>query len=413
MTYELFAFASTRRRMHEGPLGSLIDGFTAFLRARGHPESTARYQVRLAAALSRWLGRRKLGVRDLRRWTIDAFLRDRRRRVDLRPGDRFCLLLLLNHLGQTGILTPEPPELTEKATRPIERTFAQYLREERGLTHVTLAVYLPFVRRFLDQCFGKGAFRPAQLTAGDVTGFVLRHARTWSPCRAKLMATSLRSFLRFLHLRGEIATGLAGCVPTVPDWRLSTLPKSLRPEEVEVLLKSSSDRRTPAGRRDFAILLLLARLGLRAGEIVALSLEDIDWAAGEITVHGKGGQLNRLPLPRQVGKALVAYLRHCRPRCATRRVFVRVFPPHTGFANSVAVSTLVRRAIERAGLHPPRTGAHLFRHTLASRMLQRGASLAEIGEVLRHRHPDTTAIYAKVDVERLRAVAQPWPRKTA
>ena len=410
---ELFAFGSTVRRMREGPLGSLIDGFAAFLRERGHAKATARYQVRLAADLSRWLGRRKLGVPDLDRRRIDDFLRSRRRKVDIRRGDRFCLLLLLDHLCRRGVLTPEPPDVAEKAARPIECAFAEYLREERGLTRATLVNYLPFVRRFLDQRFGEESFQPTRLSAADVTRFVLRHAQTLAPGRAKLMVTSLRSFFRFLRLRGEIATDLAGCVPTVPDWRLSILPKSLKPEEVEVLVKSSSKRRTPAGRRDFAILLLLARLGLRAGEIVALDLEDIDWEAGEITVRGKGAHLNRLPLPWEVGRALVAYLRHARPRCATRRVFVRVFPPYTGFANSAAVSTLVRRAVERAGLTPPRTGAHLFRHSLASRMLRRGASLVEIGEVLRHRHPDTTAIYAKVDVETLRALAQPWPGREA
>jgi site-specific recombinase XerD len=190
---------------------------------------------------------------------------------------------------------------------------------------------------------------------------------------------------------------------------MSVLPKSIRPEEVEAILATASRRRSPVGLRDFAILLLLARLGFRAGEIVALELEDIDWAAGEIAVRGKGSNVNRLPLPQEVGRALVAYLQKDRPRCVTRRVFIRGKAPHVGLANSVTVSSLVARAIKRAGFQPPRTGAHVFRHTLASQLLSRGASLREIGKVLRHRHPDTTAIYAKVDVETLRSVAQPWP----
>ena len=299
------------------------------------------------------------------------------------------------------MLGPPPPP-TNVPGQPLEHAFSQYLEKERGLAPATLANYLPFVRHFLAQ-------RVVAFRADRVIQFVMRHVRSLSPGRAKLMVTALRAFFRFLRLRGKISTDLAACVPTVPDWRLTTLPKALRPEEVERVL-GACDPNAPAGRRDYAILLLLARLGLRAGEIVGLELEDLDWEAGEITVRDKGSRSHRLPLPRAAGKALVDYLRRARPKgCPSRRVFVRTFPPFTGLASSVAVSTLVRRALVRAGLRPPRTGAHLFRHTLASQMLRRGATLSEIGEVLRHRHPDTTAIYAKVDVVRLRALAQPWP----
>jgi site-specific recombinase XerD len=222
------------------------------------------------------------------------------------------------------------------------------------------------------------------------------------------MVGMLRAFFRFLYLRGDIATDLAACVPSVAEWRLSEVVKFLEPEEVELLLKCC-DRSQPIGQRDYAILLLLARLGLRAGEVVAMMLDDIDWEAGEFTVRGKGGRQDRLPLPQDVGEALSTYLREGRPRCATRRVFICMQAPYRGFAKSTAVSEIVRRALERAGLNPPCKGAHILRHSLATGMIRAGASLAEIGEVLRHRLPRSTEIYAKVDLEALRDLAHPWP----
>lgn len=222
------------------------------------------------------------------------------------------------------------------------------------------------------------------------------------------MVTVLRSFFRFLYQRGHITSDLASAVPSVANWRLSQIPKSLRPDQVERLL-ASCDRQTPIGRRDYAILLLLARLGLRAGEVVALTLEDLDWETGVFTVHGKGNRREQLPLPEDVGEALVDYLRHSRPPCSSRRVFIRQRAPRQGFSSSAAIDDVVRRALARAGLNPPFKGAHLLRHSLATRMLGSGASLAEIGDILRHCCPETTQIYAKVDLSALRALAPPWP----
>ena len=222
------------------------------------------------------------------------------------------------------------------------------------------------------------------------------------------MVTALRSFFRFLLRDAKIQVDLAACVPTVANWQLSSVPKYLSAEEIQRLL-DACDRSTPTGRRDYAILLLLARLGLRAGEVVALEFDDVDWRAGEIRVRGKGLFHDRLPLLTEPGEALAAYLRTDRPETRTRRIFVRMQAPHTGFAGPSTVSTIVRRALERAGLHPPAKGAHLLRHTLATGMLRGGASMAEIGQVLRHRSPNTTEIYAKVDLQGLRSLAQPWP----
>jgi site-specific recombinase XerD len=226
---------------------------------------------------------------------------------------------------------------------------------------------------------------------------------------AKLLGPALRALLRWLHQRGDTATCLAGCVPPVADWRLSSLPKSLPAEQVERLLQCC-DRGSMVGRRDYAILSLLARLGLRAGEVVAMELEDLGWESGELVVRSKGGRQDSLPLPRNVGSAVAAYLRHGRPRCSTRRVFVRARAPHQGFVSSVAICNIVERALKRAGIEPPRKGAHTLRHALACTMLRHGASLAEIGQILRHRSPDTTALYAKVDLDSLRALAPAWPQ---
>jgi len=218
----------------------------------------------------------------------------------------------------------------------------------------------------------------------------------------------LRSFLRFLHQRGDTAVDLAGAVLPVMHWRLSGVPKALSREQVESLLESC-ERNTVGGRRDYAILLLLARLGLRAGEVVAMTLDDLDWNAGVVTVRGKGQRQELLPVPHEVGEALVNYLRDGRPTCTTRHLFVRLKAPHHGFTSSVAVCNVVRRALVRAGIDPLFKGSHLLRHSLACEMLRHGASLEDIGQILRHRHPETTQIYAKVDLEALRALAPPWP----
>jgi site-specific recombinase XerD len=276
------------------------------------------------------------------------------------------------------------------------------------LTPATVQNYVPVARAFLAERFANEPVRLEQLGAQDANRFVLRNSQRFSQKRLKLIVTALRSFLRFLHQRGEIEIDLAAAVLPVMDWRLAGLPKSLDPEQVQSML-ASCKREAVAGRRDYAILLLLARLGLRAGEVVAMTLDDLDWEAGLVTVRGKGQRHEPLPLPDDVGEALVSYLRDGRPACQTRRLFVRLKAPYRGFASSVAICDIVKRALARAGIDPPFKGSHLLRHSLATEMLRRGASLEDIGEILRHRHPETTQIYAKVDLNALRGLALPWP----
>lgn len=395
------------QRLRAGSLGDHIVTFATLLADRGYATSSTKEFLRLVADLGHWLARRQLRAEDLDERGIVQFLRHRRRRGRMARSNGATLRALLGLLRDIGVVRPVAPA-AESALDRIEHAFDQYLLQERGVGAAGRANYVPVVRRLLSRRFGTRAVKLGTLGPEDVTQFVVHEVRTLGPARAKLTMTALRSFLRWLHQRGDTPTNLGGVVPRVADWRLATLPKSIASEQVERVLKACN-RESIVGRRDYAILLVLARLGLRAGEVVAMDLDDVDWEAGELVVRGKGGRRDRLPLPRDVGAAVAAYLRRGRPICSTRRVFVRARAPLRGFANSIAICTIVERALTRAGLNPPRKGAHLLRHSLACTMLRRGASLAEIGEILRHRSPDTTAIYAKVDVAALRALAPAWP----
>jgi len=293
-------------------------------------------------------------------------------------------------------------------TEECAKAFERYLREERGLATATVVNYLPFIRCFLKDRFGNGPVRLSGLSCRDVVKFVQRQAPLLHVTRAKLLTTALRSFLQYARYRGDITLDLAVAVPTVAKWSMTSIPRAIPADQVHQLL-ASVDRSAAIGRRDYAILLLLARLGLRAGEVVSLDLDDIDWEAGCLSIRGKSGRPTQLPLLAEVGEAIVAYLRDGRPRCTNRRLFLRDDAPIRGFMGPSAIDCAVRRAIRRAGINTPTKGAHQFRHGLATDMLRRGASLAEIGEVLAHRSPETTKIYAKVDLESLRPLALPWP----
>jgi integrase/recombinase XerD len=294
---------------------------------------------------------------------------------------------------------------------PTERCvqgYAQYLREARALASATIINYVPFIRGFLTDRFGKGPVRLAGLTAGDVVGFVRRQAPQLHRKRAKLLTSAFRSFLRYARYRGAVTRDLAAAVPVVANWSMPAIPRAIGTDQVRQLL-ASLDRQTAIGRRDYAIVILLARLGLRSGEVAALELEDIDWDAGQVSVRGKRGHRAALPLPADAGAAIAAYLRHGRPRSTSRRVFLRSKAPLRGFQGPAGVGSIIRHALQRAGIQAPTTGAHQFRHALATEMLRHGASLTEIGDVLRHRTPQTTMIYAKVDLTALRTLALPWP----
>ncbi len=406
MLEEYFSDASAIGRHREGLLGSHVDGFVVWLNEQGYARASVRGFVAVFNAVGRWLQRRTLGAGDLSTELAARFLR-RSNTGGIRPHERASLNHILEYLHRAGMAArdasaPEPA--------PVERLveeFRRYLRHDRALAEATLQGYCARVRLFLSVCFGTGPVELPRLSVKDVEDFAMHYAQGRTSKSTQTMLTALRSWLRFLYLRELISEELADRVPSVAFWRQASHPKWLADEDIERVL-NGCDRHSAIGQRDYAVLLLLARLGLRAGEVLLLELDDIRWEAAEITIHGKGPRLKRFPLPDDVGAAIAAYLKNARPRCDSRRVFLRVRAPYRGLGHASTVDTIVSDALQRAGLDPPMKGAHLFRHSLATRMLRNGATLIEIGQILHHANPDTTSIYAKVDIDGLRGLAMPW-----
>ena len=408
MIDHFFSNPEVLNRLHFGPLGAHIDSFAQILEVQGYKRSTAKYKITIIADFSRWLDQQGVSVTDLDEITLNKFLLYRGRRGSIFKIEPPTLQKFLKSLRETGVVPDAARVDDDSKFKRIEYGFAKYLAQERGLEQITIDSYLPIARKFLSDQFGTEPIVLNDLHPNDIVRFILRNTETVSTNRAKLIVCSLRSFFRFLYQREETAIDLSPSALTVANWRLSELPKFLEPEQVERLLQSCNQD-SLVGLRDYVILLLLARLGLRAGDVVHMTLDDIDWEVGELIVCGKSDRQQRLPLPQDVGEALVGYLCDGRPPCSSRRVFIRINAPHKGFSSSVAICNIVRRALKRAKLNPAFKGSHLLRHSFATQMLRGGASLAEIGEILRHQRLDTTQIYAKVDLAALGAIAQPWP----
>jgi site-specific recombinase XerD len=395
-------------RMHEGPLGDHIDAFTRSLAARGYARASIRRAIWLVGDLSRWMLRRRISAEQLSESYLDTFLSCRKRRRTPRWEDRPTLVRLLSHLVQQGVAAePAIDAAPASSAQRVAETYGAYLRDVRNLAPTTIHGSVNTARKLLARLFGDAEVVFARVTAADV---IKCFQETTSGCTSRSayrVASDVRTFLRFVHHRG-LGGNLSGCIPTPANWSLASIPKALNEDQVRRVL-AHCDRSTANGCRDYAILLLLARLGLRAGEVAELRLEDIDWQGGELSVRNGQTRLDRMPLPHDVGEALTAYLRQGRPPCSTRHVFVRAQAPRTGFLAGSAIASITRRAFIRADMDLPSKGAHVLRHSLATQMLRRGASLAEIGQVLRHRKQSTTAIYAKVDLASLRSLALPWP----
>lgn len=390
-----------------GPLAVHSEALRTALLARGYAPLSATNLLRLAAHLSRWLEAHAFGLEQLSTERIAEFLAARRAEGYSSFFTQRALAPILLYFKNAGLVSlSEGPVTPSGAADRLLCSYTQYLQGERCLTPDCVQSYSAIARQFLRWRFGEDqAIDIAALTANEVTSFALYATGRYSTGTAKYAVTALRSFLRYLHLQGQLAVDFRGALPAIAGWRLTGIPKALTAAQVRKLL-CACDRRRHVGRRDYAVLLLLARLGLRAGEVSALELEDVHWRHGEILVHGKGRRKERLPLPRDVGVALANYLRLSRPSVRSRRLFLCVRAPH-GPLNRTAVTALVRYACARADL--PVVGAHRLRHTAATEMLRAGSSLDEIAQVLRHRSHDTTAIYAKVDRTALRALVWPWP----
>jgi len=392
-----------------GPLGPYAPGLAEELRRQGYARSAVEQHVCFIAHLDRWMRGAGVGLGDLSGSAIERYLAERRAAGYAQYRSVRALRPLLDYLAPLGVL-PVPAPVRPGPVEELLGRYRDYLLVERGLTAGTVRGYVDAVRPFVAGRLRGDVLDMAGVTAAEVTAFVLTGCPGRATGSAKLIVCALRSLLRWLHVTGTVPGSLSAAVPSVAGWRLSGLPKGLDPGQLRRLL-AGCDRRTPTGRRDYAIMLVLARLGLRAGEVARLGLDDLDWRRGELVVRGKGSRVERLPLPADVGAAVAAYLRRGRPVTADGRgVFVRVRAPHRALTSG-GVTMVVFDAARRAGLGT--VHAHRLRHTAATAMVQAGSPLAEVGQVLRHRSPLTTAIYAKVDRDALTVLARPWPHADA
>lgn len=396
------------QRTLRDPLVLYLAVFERLLRTQGYAPPTIRLKVRLVRDFSVWLRKRAISLKDVSAEHAKCYLRHRARHLHPRTDDIAGLSQLLDLLRKEGIVAHRPEC---KQSTPLDRLldqYALYLREERAVAPVTVGAYSRAAREFLKQSFGERCLNLSALRTIDVITFVRHQAARGSRKTAAHVCTALRSFLDYLRYRGDVTINLSAAVPRVAVWSMPSIPRSIAPGHLRRVL-ASCNRRSAVSTRDYAILLLLARLGLRAGAIVALELDDVDWQAAALRVRGKGGHAHMLPLPVEVGEAIAGYLKIGRPISTNRRLFLRSRAPIQGFKSSVAVLSVVRHALIRTGIESASKGAHQFRHALASEMLRRGASLPEIGQILDHRNPETTAIYAKVDLASLHTLALAWP----
>lgn len=395
-----------------GPLTPYLDAFAHHLDAQGYKRHLLGRRIRVVADFSRWLEIKRIPTEAITDEQVRCFSDSVVRRRQVQLGEHATLKHFLDFLRQRGVISPpSEPDQTMPVQQAV-RAFAMYLQQERALSDRTLVKYCPFVEQFLSMRFDQGPVKFETLQAADVIEFVQQQAAHRSPATAKSATTALRAFFRYLRHSGLLSFDLVTVVPTVPNWSMTAIPRAISPTHVRAVL-DHCPRDTPVGRRDYAILLLLARLGLRAGEIVSLTLDSIDWDAGIIFIRGKGAQNASLPLPTDVGEAIADYLIHGRPSSECRRLFLRALAPLRGLGSATTVTTIVGAAIKRAGVDTPHRGTHQFRHALAADMLRHGATLTEIAGVLRHRHIKTTGIYAKVDFAALRPLSPCWPGGTA
>lgn len=395
----IFKDCRTIQRYRSGLFGPYVELLAERLCQHGYSREQAQRHLLTVDDFGRWLQRRRIGIFDLSLAHARRYFRFN----DRSHKNSTALKRLFDTLAQDGHVLQNTPRT--QAELVVDR-FGDYLTEQRGLALATIANRKAIVTAFLARTFGQGRINLARIQPQHLISFVQEQsARRHNSI--KQVETSLRSFMRYLLFTGYLDRDLSAAVPSAPSIRrFSGIPRYLLAHQVNRILESCN-RQTHTGRRDYAILLLLARLGLRAAEVENLKLDDIDWSSGIVTIHGKGGKISQLPLLDDVGKAVSAYLQKDRRPASQRTIFQQVVAPHAGLSGSVG--HIVRFAMNRAGVQSSTKGSHQFRHTIGNQMLTKGASLADIGEVLRHEHSDTTFIYAKVDIGALRPLARPWP----
>jgi len=378
----------------------------ALIQSQGYALRPQSYHLSLLEHFDAWLARRHLPLARIGEKLVARFLDPLVRAKWVHVSAPATMRRLLAMLREGGVIAA--PVTVSTAIDDAVAKYERFMVGERALSPATAASWIVFVRRLLSEEFENGPVKLQKLSASDVMAFVQRHARRHGTSYTRKLVASTRSFLRYLHYKGLHPQDLAMAVPKVARWKLATLPKHLPADQVQRVLKACG-RKTALERRNYAILLLLARLGLRAGEVLRIQLDDIHWEHGYLMVRGKAARMAQLPLPAEVARAIARYIQHGRPHCDCRVLFIRDRAPRRGLYGANSVAKIVRRALKVAGVKSARAGAHLLRHSLATDMLRRGASLDEIGEILRHRSADTTAIYAKVDLNALRTLAVAWP----
>ena len=396
------------KKVPEGPLVHYIDTFASLLVEQGYCRQHIGNKLRMVARFSSWLNTHKIPISAVTQKHIVQFSHENDQQKAGKTGQFSTLRDLMVFLQQSGAVRNEPVPVNRTHVQQVVYLFGRHLIEDKGLSNKTVIQYSPFIECFLTACFDSNPITLSSLTGKSVIDFIQYEAARLSVVRAKVATNALRAFLRFGVYLGDINADLIESVPMVASWAMTGIPRAISQQHIQAVL-ASCNRHSAIGRRDYAILMLLAYLGLRSGEVVALTLDSIDWECGSIRIDGKCSQTTNLPLPVEVGQAIADYLKHGRPDCHVRALFLRTLAPIRGLGSQTTIATIVCAAITRAGVHTPTRGAHQFRHAVATDMLRKGASLTEIGCLLRHKHPKTTNIYAKVDLDALRSLSLAWP----
>lgn len=391
-----------------GPLVPYMEGFSNQLIKQRYHLRCIPPKIRTVAKFSQWLHLHKITENDVTHDHIKQFFQGENYKDASRAGKISALNKFIDFLQEIKVCPTIKQSIKQTPIKKVINSFGQYLIDERGLSNKTFEQYTPTITFFLTRCFGKNEINLSSLTGQDVVSFVQHQATHLAIARMKVTTNALRSFLRYAVYHDNINISMLDSVPTVASWSMTDIPKAISQEHIQVVL-DSCDRNTLIGKRDYAIFMLLVHLGLRSSEIVSLTLDSIDWDLGSIMIVGKCGHNTELPLPAEVGKAIVDYLQNGRPECHDRALFLRAIAPIRSLGAPQTIATIVYAAVNRTGIDTPTRGSHQFRHALACNMLRKGASLTEIGSILRHQHSKTTNIYAKVDLIALKSLSMPWP----
>ena len=403
-----FSSPGTVNRLNSGAAAPFLEGFVQMLEVDGYADPTIRYHVGAVHHLCSWASAKFLDLATFDETRFQTFLRHLRcchctlaYRGKFMHHARFSVALFETYLREIGVL---PPIERRQDEDPLLASFHHWMLNHRGVRESTLQIYDRFIPRLLETVAGDAR----RIDAVTLRSFFTKQTKTFSRGYTSNIANALRVFVRYLIAEGKSPPGLDSALPAVASWRGASLPYYLASSDIERVI-AGCDPSTKAGLRDRAIVLLLVRLGLRASDVIQLQLQDLDWSDASLRVSGKGRREARLPLTQEIGDAVLSYLQSARPTVHTPVIFLRHQTPIGPFTTSSAISSIAAAAIHRAGIRSPRPGSHLLRHSAATELLQHGVSLQEIGSILRHRSPDTTRHYAKVDHALLRLVVQPWP----